>query len=85
MNSLIGDRFLKRFFRNRSYRHQPNPVVEAPNVPEAEVNEPEVKMPDEQVYPSSEDQRKKDTSLESEKPGEINQLIFPENGSTGEV
>ena len=68
MQSLIVDRFLKRFFGNRSHRHRANPAGEEKSLPEnasANTAEPEC--------PPKEDQLKKEAMLENNKTGETNQ------------
>ena len=68
MQSLIGDRFLKRFFGDRSHRHMPNPAGEEKSLPEnaaVKIAEP--------VCPSKEDLPKMEATLEYNRTGEINQ------------
>ena len=68
MNSLIGDRFLKRFIGRRLPRNTANPVGETLISPE-----PTAEKPAEQDYPPSKDLPNEEETLEIKKTGEINQ------------
>ncbi len=75
MYSLIGDRFLKRFFGSRFNRRRVNPASVALTLP---ANETE--KPDEPGDTSSGNPLDTDAMLENEQTGEVNQLASPENG-----
>ncbi len=67
MQSLIGDRFLKRFFGDRSYRHKPNPAGEDESTLEYEAANPT------ELYCSpEEDLPNKEAALETNETGETN-------------
>lgn len=76
MQSLIGDRFLKRFFGSRLHRRRANPASEEITLP---ANETE--KPDEPGYPTRGKLPDTDATLENEQTGEIHQLAVPEKGS----
>jgi hypothetical protein len=76
MFSLIGDRFLKRFFGSSRPRHRANTAGEAMTLPEdgaEKAGEPD--------YPPRENLPKKEAMAEDKKQDEANQLASPENGS----
>jgi hypothetical protein len=75
MYSLIGDRFLKRFFGNRSQQGRVNPANEAITLPANELDKP-----DEPGYTTRGNPADTDAMLENEQPGEIHQLTGPEKG-----
>lgn len=68
MQSLIGDRFLKRFLGNRTHRHRANPAGEALTLPEYAA-----KKPAEPGCPPREGLPEKEATLENNKTGETNQ------------
>jgi len=76
MQSLIGDRFLKRFFGSRFHRRRVNPASEAMTLPANETDKP-----DEPGYTTTGNLPDTDAKLEHEQTGEIHQLAGPENGS----
>jgi hypothetical protein len=76
MQSLIGDRFLKRFFGNRLHRRGANLASEATTLPANETDSPV--EPD---YTTRGNLPDKDAKLENEQTSEVNQLAVPENGS----
>ena len=76
MQSLIGDRFLKRFFGSRLHRCRANPASEAITLPANETDKP-----DEPGYSTRGNPPYTDATLENEQTGEVNQLAVPENGS----
>jgi hypothetical protein len=76
MYSLIGDRFLKRFFGSRVHRRGVNPASEAITLP---VNE--TGKPDEPSNTTRGNLPDTDTTLENEQTGEFNQHAVPESGS----
>jgi hypothetical protein len=76
MYSLIGDRFLKRFFGSRLHRRRVNPASEAITLP---VNETD--KPDEPGYTTRGNPPDTDATLENEQTDEVHQLAVPENGS----
>jgi hypothetical protein len=76
MQSLIGDRFLKRFFGSRLHRRRANPASEAITLP---ANETE--KPDEPGYTTRGNPPDTDATLENEQTGKIHQLAGPKNGS----
>lgn len=67
MHSLTGDRFLKRFFGNRSHRHTVNPAGEEKSLPENGA----VKTAD-PVCPPKEGLPIQETTLEMQNAGETN-------------
>jgi hypothetical protein len=76
MLSLIGDRFLKRFFGSSRPRHRANTAGEAMTLLEdgaEKAGEPD--------YPPRENLPKKEATAEDKKQGETNQHAGPENGS----
>jgi hypothetical protein len=76
MQSLIGDRFLKRFFGSPFHRRRVNPASEAITLPANETDKP-----DEPGYTTRGNLPDTDATLENEQTGEIHQLAGPENGS----
>jgi hypothetical protein len=76
MYSLIGDRFLKRFFGNRFHRSKVNLASEEMILPANETDK--LNKP---CYTSIGNPPDTDATLENEKTGEVNQLAVPENGS----
>jgi hypothetical protein len=76
MQSLIGDRFLKRFFGSRLHRRGVNPARGAITLPAKETDKP-----DEPGYTTRGNPPDTDAILENEQTGEVNQLAVPENGS----
>jgi hypothetical protein len=76
MQSLIGDRFLKRFFGSRLHRRRVNPASGAITLPAKETDKP-----DEPGYTTRGNPPDTDATLEIEQTGEVNQLAIPENGS----
>jgi hypothetical protein len=68
MNSLIGDRFLKRFFGNRSHRHSANLTRVALISPE-----PTAEKPAEQDCPTGEGLPKEEATPENKLKGETTQ------------
>ena len=76
MQSLIGDRFLKRFFGSRSHRRRSNPASEAMTLPASESDKP-----DEPGYINRENPLDTDAILENEQPSGVNQLAVADNGS----
>jgi hypothetical protein len=76
MKSLIGDRFLKRFFGSCLHQRRVNPVSEAMILPANETDKP-----DEPDYTPRGNPPDMDATLENEQTGEINQLAGPEDGS----
>jgi hypothetical protein len=75
MQSLIGDRFLKRFFGSRLHRRGANLASEAMTLPANETDKP-----DEPGYNTRGNPPDTDATLENEQTGEVNQLAVPENG-----
>jgi hypothetical protein len=75
MYSLIGDRFLKRFFGNYFHQRKVNPANEAMTLPANETNKP-----DEPGYTTRGNPADMDAILENEQTGEVNQLAGPESG-----
>lgn len=67
MQSLIGDRFLKRFFGSRLHRSWVNPIGEEKSLPENAAAEPA-----EPECPPNKDLSKKEAMLENNKTGETN-------------
>jgi hypothetical protein len=76
MQSLIGDRFLKRFLGSRFHRRRVNPASEAITLPANETDNP-----DEPGYTTRGNPPDTDATLENEQTGEVNQLVVPDNGS----
>ena len=76
MYSLIGDRFLERFFGSRSHRHRDNPAGEA-----GTLRENEAEKPKESDYTKKEDSPEKEALPENTKTSEINKLSGREDGS----
>lgn len=76
MNALIGDRFLKRLLGHRLHRYWASPAGESLTQPE-----PASEKPAEPEGPPTDGLPETDALLENEKPGEINQLAVPVNGS----
>jgi hypothetical protein len=76
MYSLIGDRFLKRFFGSRFHRRRVNPTSEAVTLIANETDKP-----GEPGYIMRGNPPDTDAMLGNEPTGEINQLAVPENGS----
>lgn len=76
MYSLIGDRFIKRFFGNRFHQHRVNPACEEMTLPANETDKPDEPGYATRGYPPD-----TDATLENETTGEVNQLDVPENGS----
>ena len=76
MQSLIGDRFLKRFFGSRLHRRGANLASEAMTLPANETDKP-----DKPGYTTRRNMPDMDATLENEQTGEIHQLAGPENGS----
>jgi hypothetical protein len=76
MQSLIGDRFLKRFFGSRLHRRRANPASEAMTLLANETDQPD--EPGDTTRGNLPD---KDATLENEQTGKIHQLAVPENGS----
>jgi len=76
MYSLIGDRFLKRFFGSRFHRCRVNPASEAMTSPANETDKP-----DEPGCTTRGNPPVTDATLENEQTGEVNQLAVPENRS----
>jgi hypothetical protein len=72
MQSLIGDRFLKRFFGSRLDRNRANPNGEALTLPENEEKHPSAEKPAKPDCPPREDLPKKEATLENTKTGETN-------------
>ncbi len=68
MQSLIGDRFLKRFFGSRLHRRRANPASEAMTLPANKTDKP-----DELGYTTRVNPAEADATLENEQIGEINQ------------
>jgi len=86
MDSLIGDRFLKRIFGNRSHRRHANPAGEmmhtAGNGAEVvESSNLEIEKTIEPVCPPSEDLLNKEAALEINKTGETSPITDAENSS----
>jgi hypothetical protein len=77
MQSLIGDRFLKRFFGSHFYQLRVNPANEAITLPENETDKP-----GEPGHTSIGTPLDTDATLENEQTDEVNQLAVPDNGST---
>ena len=73
MQSLIGDRFLKRFFGSRLYRRRFNPAGEAMTLPANETDKP-----DEPGYTTRGNLPNTEAMLENEQIGEIHE--YPEKG-----
>jgi hypothetical protein len=73
MQSLIGDRFLKRFFGSRLHRRRANPASEAMTLPANETDKP-----DEPGYTTRGNPPDTDATLENEQTGEIHE--YPEKG-----
>ncbi len=80
MQSLIGDRFLKRFF-GRLHRHEASLAGEAMTLPEKEEKVPSAEMPAEADCWQEKDLLQKEVPLEIEKPDEINPPADPANRS----
>ena len=76
MYSLIGDRFLKRFFESQFHRRRVNSESEAIALPANETDKP-----DEPGYTTRGNPPDTDATLENEQTGKVNQLAVPENGS----
>jgi hypothetical protein len=76
MQSLIGDRFLKRFFGNSLHRRGANLASEAITLPANETDKP-----DEPGYTTRVNLPDTDAKMENEQTGEVHQLAVPENGS----
>ncbi len=76
MQSLIGDRFLKRFFGSCLHRRRVNPASEARTLTASETDKP-----DESGYTTRGNPPDTDATPENEQTGEIDQLAVPENGS----
>jgi hypothetical protein len=76
MYSLIGDRFLKRFFGSRMHRRKVNPASEVMTLPAIKIDKP-----DEPGFTTRVNPADTDATLENEQTGENNQLAGPENGS----
>ncbi len=76
MQSLIGDRFLKRFFGSRLHGRRANPASVAITLPANETDKP-----DEPGYTTRGNLPDKGATLENEQTGVIHQLAVPENGS----
>jgi hypothetical protein len=76
MQSLIGDRFLKRFFGSRLHRRRANPASEAMTLPANETDKP-----NEPGHTTRGNPPDTDATLENEQTGEIHQLAVLENGS----
>jgi hypothetical protein len=76
MYSLIGYRFLKKFFGSRFHRRRANLASEAITLPTNETDKP-----DEPGYNTRGNPPDTDAMLENEQTGEIHQLAVPENGS----
>jgi hypothetical protein len=76
MQSLIGDRFLKRFFGSRLHRRRANPAGEAGNPTE---NEGE--MFADPGFLSGEDLLEKEALQEIKNTGELTKHFDPQNGS----
>ncbi|MGE5224715.1 MAG: hypothetical protein ACM3PY_19945 [Omnitrophica WOR_2 bacterium] len=76
MQSLIGDRFLKRFFGSRLHRRRANPASEA-----ITLHANETDKPDETGYITRGNPADTDATLENEQTSEVHQLAVPENGS----
>jgi hypothetical protein len=75
MYSLIGDRFLKRFFGSRFHQRRVNLASEALTLP---ANESVI--PDETGYTTGGNPADTDVMLENEQTGKINQFAGPEYG-----
>jgi hypothetical protein len=67
MQSLIGDRFLKRFFGSRLQRSRANANSEALILPDNEEKPPSAEKPAEQGCPPSEVLPEKEAELETTK------------------
>jgi hypothetical protein len=76
MQSLIGDRFLNRFFGSRLHWRRANPAGEAMTLPANETDKP-----GEPGYTKRGNPPDTDATLENEQTGEVHQLAVPENGS----
>ena len=76
MQSLISDRFLKRFFGSRLHRRRVNPVSEAMTLPANETDKPDESGDTPRGTPPD-----TDATVENEQTGEVNQLAVPDNGS----
>lgn len=76
MQSLIGDRFLKRFFGSRLQRSRTNANSEALTLPENGEKPPTAEKPAEQGCPPSEVLPEKEAKLEiAKKTGSINHPV----------
>jgi hypothetical protein len=76
MDSLIGDRFLKKFYRSRSNRRRINPANVAGSSMENEGDQ--LSDPGNLL---GEGPLEKEATLENKKTGEANKLSGPEDGS----
>ena len=81
MDNLISDRFLKRFFGNRSQQPETNPTGEAGMLSEKEANSPETESAVEPGCPPKEDLPEKKARLDNIKMDDTSQPGRPENGS----